>query len=127
MTVELPPLSPHSDRVREVRRRPDSIRHGDESADLGLSLQGRAERRETTMHADSLIQRPLDESIGPSQSGAEVSDLPPLLTVDQVVALTQLGRSTIYEAVRRGDIPSVRIGRRVLVPTERLLQRLNIT
>jgi hypothetical protein len=47
----------------------------------------------------------------------------PLLTVDRVVELTGgvLGqRSAVHEAIRRGEIPSIRIGRKVLVPTARL-------
>ncbi len=52
--------------------------------------------------------------------------LPPLLTVEQTVRLTQLGRATVYEALRRGDLPSVRVGRRVLIPTAALMRRLGL-
>lgn len=48
----------------------------------------------------------------------------PVLTVEQVADLLYIGRSTAYKAVRRGVLPSVRIGRRVLVPTSALLQFL---
>lgn len=37
-------------------------------------------------------------------------------TVEEAGALLNLGRSGAYEAVRRGDIPTIRIGRRLLVP-----------
>lgn len=37
-------------------------------------------------------------------------------TVDQTAALLGIGRNHCYEAVKRGQIPSVRIGRRYLVP-----------
>jgi excisionase family DNA binding protein len=46
------------------------------------------------------------------------------LTVEEVARLLRIGRGTAYAAVRRGDIPSIRIGKRVLVPRaalERLL------
>ena len=46
------------------------------------------------------------------------------LTVEEVAATLGISRAFAYEAVRRGDIPSIRIGRRVLVPRaalERLL------
>ena len=66
----------------------------------------------------------VDSSIGPAagrgQDPIRVTDsLPPLLTVEQTVRLTQLGRATVYEALRRGDLPSVRVGRRVLIPRRR--------
>ncbi len=48
----------------------------------------------------------------------------PVLTVEEVADLLHIGRSTAYKAVRRGQLPSVRIGRRVLVPTSGLLQFL---
>ena len=46
------------------------------------------------------------------------------LTVEEVAATLGISRAFAYEAVRRGEIPSIRIGRRVLVPRaalERLL------
>ena len=36
--------------------------------------------------------------------------------VEEAARILGIGRSAAYEAVRRGDIPSIRIGRRVLVP-----------
>lgn len=63
----------------------------------------------------------------PNQAGA-VSTAGPerlTLTVEEAAALIGISRAFAYEAVRRGEIPSIRIGRRVLVPRtalERLLQ-----
>ena len=37
-------------------------------------------------------------------------------TVEEAGNLLGLGRSGAYEAVRRGDIPTIRIGRRILIP-----------
>jgi excisionase family DNA binding protein len=37
-----------------------------------------------------------------------------------------VGRNTMYEALKRGDIPSIRIGKRILIPIdslEKLLKR----
>lgn len=36
-------------------------------------------------------------------------------TVEQVAGILGMGRSTAYDAVRRGEIPHLRVGRRVLV------------
>lgn len=45
------------------------------------------------------------------------------LTVEEAATLLGISRAFAYEAVRRGEIPSIRIGRRVLVP-KAALQRL---
>lgn len=37
-----------------------------------------------------------------------------------------LGRAASYEAVRRGDIPSIRIGRKLVVPTAALRRLLQL-
>lgn len=58
----------------------------------------------------------------PSQPRLE--DLPDLITPIELIPILRLGRSAIYEAIRRGDIPSVRIGRRVLVPKAALVAAL---
>lgn len=48
--------------------------------------------------------------------------LPVTLSVDQLLALEgwPLGRTATYDALRRGDIPSVRIGGRYLIPRQAL-------
>jgi excisionase family DNA binding protein len=38
-------------------------------------------------------------------------DLPAVLTVEEAARALRIGRTTAYEAVRTGAIPSVRIGR----------------
>ncbi len=46
------------------------------------------------------------------------------LTVDEAAAHLGVGRNAAYEAIRRGEIPALRIGGRILVPRvalERLL------
>ena len=39
-----------------------------------------------------------------------------VLTIEEAGKLLGLGRSGTYEAARRGDIPTLRIGSRILVP-----------
>jgi excisionase family DNA binding protein len=41
---------------------------------------------------------------------------PKVLTVIEVAELLRLSRNAAYEAVARKEIPSVRIGRRILIP-----------
>ena len=50
----------------------------------------------------------------------------PVLSVERAGSFMGLGRSAAYDAVRRGDLPSLRIGRRVVVPTARLRALLGI-
>lgn len=53
-----------------------------------------------------------------------LDDLPPVLTVPEAARLLRLKRSTAYELVRTGQVPSVRFGRQVRVPTGKLLEML---
>jgi excisionase family DNA binding protein len=41
----------------------------------------------------------------------------PTMQVDDVAKALGLSRASAYEAVRTGEIPSIRIGRRIVVPT----------
>jgi excisionase family DNA binding protein len=46
------------------------------------------------------------------------------LTVEEAAASLGISRASAYEAVRRGDVPSIRIGRRILVPKAALARLL---
>ena len=50
----------------------------------------------------------------------------PTLTVEQAARYLSLGRSAAYEAVRRGEIPSLKFGRSVRVPTAALRRLLEL-
>jgi len=49
------------------------------------------------------------------------------MTVEQAAAALGVSRGTAYEAVRTGQLPTIRIGRRVLVPIEGLETLLKTT
>jgi excisionase family DNA binding protein len=50
---------------------------------------------------------------------------PPLtVTVEQAAEMLGISRGTAYLAVHTGEIPSLRIGGRILVPRARLLEML---
>lgn len=55
------------------------------------------------------------------------TDHPLTLTVEQAATLLGIGRSTAYEVVHTGDIPSLRLGRRIVVPMARLNELLGTT
>ena len=54
-------------------------------------------------------------------------ELPPTLSVEQAGWLMGLSRSAAYRAARRGDLPTLRIVHRVLIPTQAFLQLLGMT
>jgi excisionase family DNA binding protein len=43
-----------------------------------------------------------------------------VLTVSEAASALRIGRNSAYEAVRRGEIPTIRIGKRILVPVAAL-------
>ena len=50
----------------------------------------------------------------------------PLLRVEEVAAELGIGRTAAYEACRRGELPTLHFGRRIFVPTARLLKMLGL-
>jgi excisionase family DNA binding protein len=60
------------------------------------------------------------------KTARKVSDLPLLLGVEQACELLGLSRSAGYRAAAAGDLPTLRFGRRLYVPTARLLELLGL-
>jgi excisionase family DNA binding protein len=58
---------------------------------------------------------------------SEFSRLPALIGVEQACALLGISRSAGYRAAASGDLPTLRFGRRVYIPTARLLAMLGLT
>jgi excisionase family DNA binding protein len=57
-----------------------------------------------------------------SRSAAELTRQ--TMTVAEAAKVLGIGRNSAYEAIRRGELPVIRLGRRLVVPTtalERLL------
>jgi excisionase family DNA binding protein len=56
----------------------------------------------------------------------QLNNLPPLLTVDDAAALLRTTRKAVYVMIERGHLPGVtRLGRRVLLRSDRLLEWLD--
>ena len=49
------------------------------------------------------------------------------LTVEEAAKILGVSRGVAYEGVKTGEIPSIRIGRRILVPKAELDKMLGIT
>ena len=47
-----------------------------------------------------------------------------VFTVEETAEVLRISRGSAYEAVRTGQIPSVRIGRRILIPRQLLLDAI---
>jgi excisionase family DNA binding protein len=56
----------------------------------------------------------------------EVAELPPTLSVEQAAKLLGVSRSSAYRAAANGQLPTISFGRRLLVPTHRLLEMLGL-
>jgi excisionase family DNA binding protein len=56
--------------------------------------------------------------------GPSLASLPDVLTVDEARQVLRLGRNAIYQAIHRQEIPSIRIGRRLLIPKREILTLL---
>jgi len=47
------------------------------------------------------------------------------ITVEEAARILGISRGSAYEAVRRGDIPTIRIGKRLIVPVAALERMLS--
>lgn len=45
-----------------------------------------------------------------------LDDLPDVLKPSELPSILRLGRNTIYAALKNGDLPSIKVGHRILVP-----------
>ncbi len=53
-----------------------------------------------------------------------LDQLPPTITVEEAGEILGISRRSAYRAASRGELPTVRLGRRLLVPTPKLLALL---
>jgi excisionase family DNA binding protein len=56
-----------------------------------------------------------------AQSGTDQALRRLTYSADEVAALLGLSRAKVYDAIRAGELPSLRFGRRVVVPVRALL------
>jgi excisionase family DNA binding protein len=53
--------------------------------------------------------------------------LPEVLTAREAAAILRIGRNQLYQAVARGELPAIRIGRSIRIPRQALLALLAST
>lgn len=51
----------------------------------------------------------------------------PTISVDRAASLLGISRSTAYAAVRSGEIPSVKFGQKIVIPTAGILRMLGLS
>ncbi len=56
-----------------------------------------------------------------------LENLPPTISVEEAGQLLGVSRRSAYRAAENGQLPTLRLGRRPLVPTPRLLAMLGVT
>ncbi len=55
-----------------------------------------------------------------------LGDLPPAITVEQAGEVLGISRRSAYRAASAGELPTFKVGRRLFVPTARLLDLLGL-
>jgi excisionase family DNA binding protein len=58
-------------------------------------------------------------------TAAALARLPEVLTVREAAAILRVGRNQLYQAVARGQLRAIRIGRSIRIPTQTLLDLLD--
>lgn len=61
-----------------------------------------------------------------ARTAHELAELPPTVTVEQAAKLLGVSRSAAYRAAATGQLPTLSFGRRLVVPTFRLMEMLGI-
>lgn len=56
----------------------------------------------------------------------ELNNLPPTLSVTEAARILGIGRDAADSSVANGDIPSLHLGRRIVIPTAKLLALLGV-
>ncbi len=54
----------------------------------------------------------------------KIEDLPLVLTVEEAAKALKIGRSAMYEAIAKGQVRSIKLGRKLRVPRAALAQLL---
>ena len=55
------------------------------------------------------------------------SDIPLIMTVEDLMPILLIGRNTAYELVRSGEIKSIRVGRQIRITRDALIEFLEDT
>jgi excisionase family DNA binding protein len=74
-------------------------------------------------------QPPISSTVPLDLAGSSTSalaTLPEVLTAREAAAILRIGRNQLYQAVARGELDAVRIGRSIRIPKQTLLDLLTV-
>jgi excisionase family DNA binding protein len=72
-------------------------------------------------HPPASPQRPVDRA---GSSTSTLAMLPEVLTAREAAAILRVGRNQLYQAVARGELGAIRIGRSIRIPKQALVALL---
>lgn len=64
-------------------------------------------------------------TIDSTMTGFTLCDMPDVLTIDEVAGVLRMSRNSVYTMAKSGEIPACRLGRRLIVYKQRLVDLLN--
>jgi excisionase family DNA binding protein len=74
----------------------------------------------------SRLSSPPDVVTTTAGTHADATELSPTISVEHAAKLLGVSRSAAYRAVAAGQLPVLRLGRRIYIPTARLLAMLGV-
>jgi excisionase family DNA binding protein len=80
--------------------------------------------RPTHAPGDRPQAQPPGSPDAPIDPASTLATLPEVLTAREAAAVLRVGRNQLYQAVARGQLRAVRIGRTIRIPTQALLDLL---
>jgi len=105
---------------RTPRRR--SLRGLDEGAEVRDRMAAGGGPRGRRPWVRTTVAGPLRE--GCAMKSMRFEDLPDVLTAQEAAEVLRVGRNTVYDCLRSGAIPSLRLGRPLLIPKSALRRLL---
>jgi excisionase family DNA binding protein len=99
------------------RPAPAAATHADDEVHRCRHAHGRGDRPPVQ------AQRPTPPGAAHDPAGT-LDQLPDVLKVREAAAVLRIGRNQLYEAVARGELRAVRIGRTIRIPKQALLDLL---
>lgn len=60
------------------------------------------------------------------QQSAKKEQLPATMSAFEAAEFLGIGRNAVYEAVHRGDLPSLKINSQIRIPTHALVKKLEL-
>lgn len=104
--------------------------HENSRGDIGDQKKGKAPFDDAADAFATMLAQRLAEALEPvllrisNQHSVRQDELPPTMSVPEAAEFLGLGKNAVYEAVRSGEIPSLRFGRRIRIPSHALLKQL---